>query len=199
MKLKSALTSLALVALISGCDTFLSTELHQEQICKTLPDQEFPGAPLGGTDVEQSFEDIDLSSVSELLDVDIERLELNFTSASLTVTSPGTDLNDIETAVISIDPPSGSSLQSVDLVEYLRDPDALPGQTLTAVPPEGPVNVLGFLQEGGGLIGVTVALEGAFPTDPWTADVEICADLLVRASYQDIVDLIGGLANLGNE
>lgn len=199
-----AAATLVIVACNQG--PLFYAEIEEPAICKTIPDVPFtasqpgqelrypmaipigslpmfsPGDPDGGTDAGAGDNE-----------TEVRLIEFRLTNPRNV-----TDFNNFETAQVTVQPPSGSTLQAQALVTYVKDPTHLPGTTLVVAGDRG-VNLVPYLFDATGMdagtgsfdagsgaersIMVEGTMTGTLPDVDWQADVRVCIYMRTRFNY----------------
>jgi hypothetical protein len=173
---KLLFTALAAFVL-SGC---FYVEAEEPSVCKTVPDQSFPGSAVGGTyDVSQDFNydfgnELVLSFNGKTVDTTAQIL-----SVTLTAKSGITDFSFIDKAQVTLIDPSGAN-PDVQVLAYTKASGS--PQTATLVVDGGDqVDITKYLQ--GGQITVRIHFNGSAPPGSFTADVKACVYAKVHYQY----------------
>jgi hypothetical protein len=163
--MRATIALLPLAALASsalGC----GATVEVPRICFTEPGLTVPGSPTGGSVSSPSFF-VDITNDIPLLRTNNSDTDLRVDTVTITPTSGSPDLSGVQTAVVRVQPPSGSS---VDLVQYQRNPGA-PAPSAIVLGGDT-VNVAPYLDSGRAALSFT--LTGQPPRTDWTANVETC-------------------------
>ncbi|CAN5252344.1 hypothetical protein BH11MYX1_BH11MYX1_43850 [soil metagenome] len=163
-----------LATLIPGCP-LLTVQAEVQEVCLTYRGVTIPGASVGQTSVDQSFDFNDLQGAKDLADANAT---LTFTRAEIRATSGVSNFQFVQKAALSIasaDPSSTLPTLSIFACDNCGNATA----TLDVVnPTTAPIQ--DYIKSGS--LVVTVELSGTPPTADWTADVDVC--MTGTISYQ---------------
>ncbi|MCE9673649.1 hypothetical protein LY474_38180 [Myxococcus stipitatus] len=168
----------ALALLTTGCESLFFIEAEAEEICKTQPNVDFPGALPLTVSIEHTLE-FPLGDVDAPLpeDADVET-ELKLKVFEVTAS---TDLSGIERASVSVRRPGTS--EEILLGEFRRTSTA-PTNTLRLTS-SGSVDLLDLSREDS--LDFVFEARGTLPTEDWSAKLETCAGVRAKANYFDLV------------
>lgn len=169
--------------LITGCDTYFSAEVEEQEFCLVRADAEVPGDLMLDGAVDYPI-DFNLSDTIPQLDQsggrgEIEG-EIRLTSLTFTAKSGVSDfgfVNHLSGKAISR--VEGTTLPDIGIFSYDRPANYSPDPVLQIEGTPG-VNVFDYLSSGA--VTVNTTFEGTLPLMPWKADVEVC--FYVRTKYK---------------
>ena len=178
---RTLLAALAAALALTGCGDLFFIEAETKSICKTEPGATFPAAPPVSATVSQSLR-LPINGIGDVVPEEDFEAELTLRSFELNLASGATNLDGIETLRLSARAP-GSTAEPTPLGTYTRN-----GQTnvrsIRLTGSEGTDIVELATQDE---LEVNVEVSGMLPQQDWTADLDVCAGLRVRADYLDLV------------
>ncbi len=155
-------SAIVLASSVAGC----GATVEVPRICFTESGLTVPGSPAGGSVSSPSFF-VDITNDIPLLRTNNTDTDLRVDTVTITPSSGSPDLSGVQTAVVRVQPPSGSA---VNLVQYQRNP-SVPAPSAIVLAGDT-INVAPYLDSGRAELSFT--LTGQPPRTDWTANVETC-------------------------
>ncbi len=166
----------ALLAIFTtGCSPLFFAEVDEPLLCVTLISESFPAAP-PGVPVDEDFQ-YDLGQKLSILD-DKAVVERSLRLESMRITATGVDLSGVSSLRVTAEPQTGSGAAPVDVVDVELPASSGPVTVIDAVANDQ-VELAPYLFDGSN-IAIRAHLEGALPSQPWSADVEACIHIKVK-------------------
>jgi hypothetical protein len=178
-----------LLALGSGCGgPLFFIELEQKELCKNMPGQAFPGAPVPiRTSVEKDFP-LDFAAVLSTLNSQSEGVDADLRLTALTLSSPGATMDWVESMNVRLQP-ANADVAPKDLFSYSRSGSA---QTIELTTKEK-VNLIDYFT-GSSLPALTISLTGQIPTSDWSIVPRACLYLKTKVDTLKTIQGAGSAA-----
>ena len=174
-------TLLLLTGMLTSCNQLFFAEVSLPQLCVTLDSQQFDGQD-GDYHADVTFgpQSIDVSSYLSALPKDDAEIQLRVLTGTLTVKGGVDDLSFIDAAQLTIDPPTGSTLTELKLIDYTKDPNAPTPGSIELTGSDHP-DLYPYLSSGN--ITTTIHFAGTLPAQDWTADLTVCISASAKVQY----------------
>ena len=166
---------------LPACNQLFFAEVDLPQVCITLADQPFQGED-GNYHADVTFgpQSIDLSSYLSVIPADEAEIHLRVLSGSLAAKSGVSDLGFIDALGLTLDPPQGSTLSELKVIEYTKDPGAPAPGVIQLIGSQHP-DVYPYLASSS--VSTTIHIAGTLPTQDWTADLTVCVSASAKVRY----------------
>lgn len=155
--------------LLAGCGPLplVSGSFEATQVCKSLPDQYFQGAPMSMTATAGTSMQVDLGSELDPMRKQGVTLNVQLSSLTLTPKQGVSDFGFLESLRLSAPDTAGDTT----LADYQKDPQA-PSPKELLLRSDAPVNLAEVAQQG--QVQVDLTASGQMPTSDWSVDAVAC-------------------------
>jgi len=185
--LRLFLTAAALSVAGCGPEPIFYADFDEPSICKTVTDVPFdPTVP--GADLTLSF-DLPVGQYVPLFDNPDAKVTLYLNELTFFAKEGINDFNSVDTAAINVLPQDGSTDPKQTVLNYTKDPNNLPGKTLS-VGGERNIELGPYLSaDSDKKAKLETVMKGTLPPNYWTADVKVCFHMKVRLNYARAIGL----------
>jgi hypothetical protein len=168
--------------LLTACGDLLYIEAETESICKTESGAAFPAAPPVSHTVSQSLR-LPINGIGDAVPEEDFEAELSLRSFELILGTGAANLDGIDSLSLTANTPGGTGA-GILLGSYTRPAGQTNIRSIRLTGSEG-TDIVSLARQDE--LDVRVDLSGMLPQEDWTADLDVCAGLRVRANYFNLV------------